>query len=289
MRSDAATPMYPAAVEYLDHLRTTAAHSTWLYERFRLLRFLRWLAAGNRDWRTATRPEFESYLLSINGTAGTRYKAWSAIRNFYAYHRQQDPPTEGITFRLPPRRLQQVPAQSVLQRAIVALTSRSSEVTLRNRLMVELAYGSGLRRCELSRLDTGDVDLTSRTAYVRGKGGATRIVPVTAKAVAAAREYLAARPQSSGPLLLSATVRRRLSPVRISVEFKRSTGYNTHLFRHACASHMLRNGCSIRIIGELLGHRYLTTTQRYTHIEREDLGKIVERYHPRNVGKDCPV
>ena len=272
----------PAASEYLDHLRTTAAHSTWLYDRFRLLRFFRWLTAGERDWRTLRRPDLEVYLLTINDTADTRYKACNALRGFYAYHRHLSPPTDGIAFRASPRHLPHVPAQSIVERAISAINSPVPEVAHRNRLMVELAYGSGLRRCELSRLDIGDVDLTNRTAYVRGKGGATRIVPITGRTVAATRAYLAHRPSSTGPLFTSTTVRRRLSLVRISTEFKRCTGHNTHLFRHACATHMLQNGCSIRLIGELLGHRFLTTTQRYTHIDRGALSRIVNAHHPRS-------
>jgi len=63
--------------------------------------------------------------------------------------------------------------------------------------------------------------------------------------------------------------------------FKEHTGYNTHRFRHACASHLLQNGCSIRYIQELLGHEKISTTDIYTHLNKNDLAKVIERKHPR--------
>jgi site-specific recombinase XerD len=276
--------MEQAALDYLRHLRAKAASATFLYERFRLVRFFSWLVSRNKCWTTINRHDVESFLLSINGNPYTRYKAWKVLRDFYAFEKLPDDPTRGITFRIWPRPLVKVPSQAIIARKISSINDLPTETAQRSRLMAELAYGSGLRRRELALLDVDDLDLEQRTAFIQGKGDRKRVVPLTGKTVEAARVFLEERNAVHGPLFVAQTdpnKRRRLSLVRISVEFKRSTGLNTHAFRHACATHLLQNGCNIRVIQELLGHVNLTTTQDYTHITKDELRAIINRLHPR--------
>jgi len=281
--------MNTALCDYLQHLRVKAACATYHYERFRLLRFFRWLKLHKKRWKSLKRRDVEAFLLTINGNSYTRYKAWKALRDFYSFHKQQNDPTQSITFQACNRPLIKVPSQAVVAQKIAGIHGLKTETTQRNRLMAELAYGSGLRRRELALLDTDDLDLERGTVFVHGKGGSRRIVPLTCKAVEIARAYLERRGACAGrPLFVALTDphrRRRLSLVRISMEFKRTTGLNTHAFRHAFATHILQNGCSIRIIQELLGHVNLTTTQYYTYINKDELTAVINRVHPRAMHK----
>jgi hypothetical protein len=142
--------------------------------------------------------------------------------------------------------------------------------------------GSGLRRCELTRFDVEDIDFDGKQVYVNGKGGKTRIVPLTATAVSALSEYIALRHASRGPLFV--TVKgRRLHGITVNLIYHKKYRTRPHLLRHACATHLLKNGCDLRLIQQLLGHEHLTTTQRYTHILPVDVATAVERLHPRAV------
>jgi integrase/recombinase XerC len=147
--------------------------------------------------------------------------------------------------------------------------------------MVELAYGSGMRRGEIVGLDVEDVDLSGHTACVMGKGRKRRVVPLTEKAVDLIRRYLASRHASRGPLILSMNTRRRIAIRHVSKLFKRLTGHNTHAYRHACATHLLQNGCNLRYIQQLLGHVKCSTTQIYTAVDRSRLAAVVAANHPR--------
>lgn len=96
------------------------------------------------------------------------------------------------------------------------------------------------------------------------------------------REYLSIRKSLHGPLFVNHQTGRRLSCNHISKVFRRRLGYKTHAMRHACATHLLQNGCDVRIVQELLGHQKIDTTGIYTHLKTGDLRRAVERNHPRN-------
>ena len=162
------------------------------------------------------------------------------------------------------------------------LQSEDTVLALRDRLLIELAYGSGLRREELRRLNVADVNCDDREIRVLGKGNKIRIVPVTTKTIEVMREYLFARGVLGGPLFMSAWG-RRLSANSIYLIFKNRTGVNPHRLRHTCAGEMLKNGCSIRIIQEILGHNSLASTQIYTHIKKCDLSNVLNVKHPRSI------
>ena len=164
----------------------------------------------------------------------------------------------------------------------------------RDRAILELLYGSGLRRQECSRLDLIDVDLVSETVRVReGKGKRDRLVPLTRRAALATSEYLAEeRPfwckNSRETALFLSHYRRRMGVQIISVmvkKYARSVGIKkkvtAHSLRHACATHLLRGGADIRHIQEILGHRFLTTTALYAAVEARDLKIAIGKAHPR--------
>ncbi len=163
----------------------------------------------------------------------------------------------------------------------------------RDRAILELFYSSGLRLSELVGLSVGDLDLASGSVRVFGKGSRERIVPVGSKAVEALRDYLARDRvlQSARPLFLN---RRggRLTPrsvERIVKKYMTEIGkpaFSPHALRHSFATHLLDNGADLRSIQEMLGHRSLSTTQRYTHLLPGRLMRVYDRAHPRGRGRN---
>ncbi|GAC1574104.1 MAG: tyrosine recombinase XerC [Polyangiales bacterium] len=170
----------------------------------------------------------------------------------------------------------------------------SEAITKRDRAILELLYGSGLRVSELSSLDVGDVDLDQGTARVTGKGGKERIVPIGPPCVAAIRAYLARAPvlRSSrrNPVAFALFVGRggtRLGVRRVEsivkacgVASSGRTDVHPHTLRHSCATHMLEGGADLRVIQELLGHSSLGTTQLYTHVSLDHVMRQYEAAHP---------
>ncbi len=159
----------------------------------------------------------------------------------------------------------------------------------RDRALLELLYSSGLRRSEASGLNVGDVDFVSGFARVFGKGSKERMVPVGDRALGALREYLRRRgAREGGEPLFSSKNGRRLTPDGVAFVLRRwikASGYlksvTPHVFRHSFATHLLNQGCDLRSVQELLGHKNLVTTQVYTHVSLERLKKVYESAHPK--------
>lgn len=177
-------------------------------------------------------------------------------------------------------------------REVVEAPSSEGAEGLRDRAMLELLYGGGLRVSELAGLRIGDVDLGQGEVRVMGKGRRERLVPVGPAAVDAVRAWLlrrselASAAQPTDALLLNS----RGAPLavrRIQVLVQRygalgagRSDLHPHALRHTCATHMLDGGASLRAIQEQLGHASLATTQRYTHVSLESVKRVYESAHP---------
>jgi integrase/recombinase XerC len=157
---------------------------------------------------------------------------------------------------------------------------KKGEINLRNRLMVELAYGSGLRRNEIATLNIGDININDNTAFILGKGRKERIVPLTKRCIHAFTEYTTHIKTPRTFLMAGCQGSKRLSAGTVGAIIKKKSGLNAHLLRHACATHMLLAGCGIGYIQELLGHSRTDTTQIYTTLDKENLRRVIERKHP---------
>jgi site-specific recombinase XerD len=159
----------------------------------------------------------------------------------------------------------------------------------RDRAIMELLYGCGLRVSELCSLRVEDVDLIGEQLKVRGKGSRERIVPVGRMAASAVRSYLEARRGERSPWLVLNQRGKRLtarSVRRLVRNYSRRLpalpeGVSPHALRHSFATHLLEAGADLRAVQELLGHASLATTQRYTHVTLERMRKIYEQAHPR--------
>jgi integrase/recombinase XerC len=179
--------------------------------------------------------------------------------------------------------------------ALCNLPPEDGPIGLRDRAILELLYGSGLRVSELCGVDLDDLDLRSQSLIVTGKGRKQRMVPVSAPAAKALHRYISeARPSLlqradravSGCLFLGArgsrvgsrAVRSMMARYMIA-EGVQPIG--PHGLRHSFATHLLDGGADLRSVQELLGHEDLATTQIYTHVSSERLKQVYEKSHPR--------
>ena len=165
--------------------------------------------------------------------------------------------------------------------------------SVRDRAVLELLYGAGIRVSELCGLDVGDVDLGRQRVRVHGKGGRERDLPIGDVAADAVGAYLAGprgdtMPERGGEALFFNRRGKRLSPrdARAVVEKYRRVALDArrvspHTLRHSYATHLMEGGADIREVQELRGHRSLTSTQRYTHVSRPRLFDAHRRSHPR--------
>jgi len=147
------------------------------------------------------------------------------------------------------------------------------------RLLLELAYGSGLRRKEIAAINIEDIDFKDLSVRVTGKGDKIRYAPLTRRAAALIRQSIKGK-KIQGPLFVN-RYDRRMDGKSIESIFHRLIGKPAHAFRHACALHMLMNGCPSRILQAFLGHESISTTAIYTQFDKNELKRIVETYHPR--------
>jgi integrase/recombinase XerC len=158
---------------------------------------------------------------------------------------------------------------------------------VRDTVVLELLYATGLRVSELAGLDLDDLDRSQQTVRVLGKGRKERIVPYGSRAANALGAYLDARGGASGPLFANGrggrlTVRSLHTIVRRSAAMCGITRrVSPHTLRHTFATHLLDAGADLRVIQELLGHSRLSTTQRYTHVGSDQLMRVYDAAHPR--------
>jgi integrase/recombinase XerD len=165
---------------------------------------------------------------------------------------------------------------------------------IRERAMLELFYGTGMRNSELRLLQIDQVDLERGLLRIdHGKGNKARVVPLGEEALVWLEEYLIkVRPQlvrsADQTLVFPGLLAREIPRGALAVlvrRLARKAGIEKvvtpHVLRHTCVTHMLRRGASVRHLQSLLGHACLNTTQRYTRVEISDLAKVIEQFHPR--------
>jgi tyrosine recombinase XerC len=168
---------------------------------------------------------------------------------------------------------------------------------IRDRAILELLYGTGIRVGELVNLNIRNIDLYEKTIIVFGKGSKERILPLGNPSIRAIQEYLTSRNLFEKKIFvnkndLEALFLNRLggrlttrSIRRIIIKYMKMAGLNKkispHVLRHSFATHLLGGGADLRSVQELLGHKSLSTTQIYTHITKERLKTIYKKSHPR--------
>jgi integrase/recombinase XerC len=201
----------------------------------------------------------------------------------------------------PVPRLSQTDAAALLSApTAVAEQPVPAALALRNRAILEVLYGSGVRRQEICDLVLGGVDFEHETIRVVGKGGKARTVPLTEPAVDALRRWLvdgrprlvdrAPMPATREPVFVTRSGRAMDGSAVyrvVSGELRRAgRAGGPHLLRHAAATHLLEGpdgtgGAHLRVVQEILGHESLATTQRYTGVTTKAMQGVLRRGHPR--------
>lgn len=221
----------------------------------------------------------------------------SAVRSFFKFLTQQEVLTQNPAGTvLTPKQEQPAPAYLTMDDMLRILNNVTADNLLgvRNLAMFELLYSSGLRVSELTGLDLIDIDFDRQTVRVMGKGRKERIVPVGRQALSCIKRYRELLVEKSkdilgrqGPLFLNfrggrltaRSVARLLKQVAVKVGI--NVPISPHALRHTFATHMLDAGADLRVVQELLGHKSLSTTQRYTHVTIDRLMAVYDKAHPR--------
>lgn len=177
---------------------------------------------------------------------------------------------------------------------LLDLPDKSTPMGMRDALILELLYGTGVRVSELVGLDRNAVDLNGMRILVRGKGKKERIVPLAPEIVSLIKDYYKVmydivsegRVVESDALIINRLGTRMTDRTirRIVETYLKKAGlpldYSPHSFRHTFATHLLEGGADLRSIQELLGHESLATTQKYTHSDLASLLKVYDETHP---------
>jgi integrase/recombinase XerD len=177
---------------------------------------------------------------------------------------------------------------------LLAAPSLDERLAFRDRAMLELAYGAGLRVSEWISLGVRDVRLQDHLVRVFGKGAKERLVPIGRRAIGAIAIYLRElrptleRGEGKGVLFLSARGQplSRMGAWKILRKYVDQAGItkpvSPHTLRHSFATHLLEGGADLRAVQEMLGHVDISTTQIYTHVDREYLRSVHKQFHPRS-------
>jgi integrase/recombinase XerD len=287
---------------FRDYLSLEAGHSgntvdAYLRDLRRLGEFA--LARGVRDPDQVTRTllrDFVFLLKDLGLSAATIRRSVSAIRTYYGFlageGRVRNDPSDRLET---PRRGRVLPDTLTVAEveALLAAPGIDDPLAWRDRALLDLAYGAGMRVSELCGLGITDLLLTDGLVRVFGKGAKERLVPLGRSTIGTVSIYLHQlrptldRGHGGGRVLLNARG-EPLSRVGAWGIVKRSAEraglrkrVTPHTLRHSFATHLLEGGADLRAVQEMLGHADLSTTQIYTHVDREYLRSVHRQFHPR--------
>ena len=230
-------------------------------------------------------------------TVSTQARLVAGIHSFYRfllYHKyiEQDP-SELIET---PKKEQHLPEVLSLEEIdkMIAQIDLSKNESHRNRAIIEMLYGSGLRVSELVNLRLSDIYLQEGYIRITGKGSKQRLVPISAEATKwfqywlIDRNTLNIKPEASDIAFLN-RYGRQLTRAMIFTIIKQlataagiTKNISPHTLRHSFATHLLQNGADLRVIQQLLGHESISTTEIYTHVDIHDLREAILKFHPEN-------
>ena len=289
-----------AVSDFLRHLRERNAspHTVKAYSGD-LANFAAY--AGSRGWKQIDHIAIRGFLSQLyeKGLSKTSVaRSLAAVRSLYRWLAQegvvdQNPAKLVATPRLP-KKLPRVPTIEEMNSVLDGKMPEAAAFPERDRLMLELLYGFGIRNSELTGINLDDIRLSAEAILIRGKGKKERYVPFGDSAKNALTAYLPARHATLGearrntPALLINRRGGRLTTrsvgriiKKIAVAKGLSPDVHPHTLRHAFGAHMLEEGADLRAIQELLGHERLATTQRYTQLSMKHVLEVYDRTHPR--------
>jgi integrase/recombinase XerD len=306
-------PGLSSAVQtYLDHLaveRGLAGNTLSSYRRD-LRRYAAGLTRrGVLDLSSVTEPDVAAFLSDLRSgdgehpalAASSAARAVVAARGLHRFAVREGmatlDPSSDVRPPTPPRRLPKAISVEDVERLLSATGGDPTSISLRDRALLEVLYGTGARISEAVGLSADDLDLEARVVRLSGKGGKQRLVPMGTLARTAVEAYLVrGRPalaaagkgtsvlflnarggplsrQSAWTILRSAATRAGLT-----------VDVSPHTLRHSFATHLLEGGADVRVVQELLGHASVTTTQVYTLVTVDTLREVYAASHPRALG-----
>ena len=321
--SPVASPLSPLVEGYLQVLaneRGASAHTLRAYQR-ELDGFAAFIAGrfGGSQSPEQTVAAIEhthirAYLATLYErglSKASAARALAAIRSWFKWLArtglvQQNAASLVATPKLP-RHLPRVPSIEQMNRVVDSVGEDAASWPARDRAILEMLYGCGIRNAELTGLNLEDIHWANDAVLIRGKGQKQRYVPLGDAAAEAVRSYLAERSarlaavgtgkRASTPALFVNLSLRGLSKPggearlttrsigrivkRIAVLRGLSAEVHPHTLRHAFGTHLLEDGADLRAIQELLGHERLSTTQRYTQLTTAQLEQVYDKTHPR--------
>ena len=306
--SEAVTPLEGSAEDYLTWLAIERGRSPNTVSSYRrdLIAFQSFLKSSGREIGTATRSSIERHLdvmLSAGANPASAARALSAIRGLYRFRADEgdddSDPTSEVTAPSARQRLPKAISEEEVVRLLDAAAG-SSPRDLRDRAMLELLYGTGMRIGELVGLSLGDIGSDTGLIKVLGKGSKERLVPVGRYAEESVERWLdhGGRPElapkrwarrgDAEALFINTRGGRLTRQGAWEIISKRAHvagldgKVHPHVLRHSCATHMLARGADVRVVQELLGHSSVATTQIYTKVTVEHLRSAYDSAHPRS-------
>ena len=287
---------------YLNHLlieRGVAQNTLEAYGRD-LRRYFQFLQQKNITKLQEVQPEvIIEYLVKIKGeglSANSMNRALAALRGLYKYLIQEkvigESPLVNIELAKVWMRLPDTISKEEMN-VILIQPGNSTAAALRDTSMLELLYATGIRVSELINLTMNSVNWQVGFLVVMGKGSKERIVPIGKTAYDCTRHYVdKARPKLMQKKITDVLFLNRFGTKftrqglwKIVIRYAKKAGLqkkvHPHTFRHSFATHLLEGGADLRTVQVMLGHADISTTQIYTHITRERLREIHQKYHPR--------
>ncbi len=312
-------PLAGLVDEYLRTLkneRGSSEHTLRAYRR-ELMGFAAYIAERHAALETVDRIEhlhiraYLGVLLERGLSKASAARALAAIRSWFKWlartgHVEQNVASLVATPRLP-KHLPRVPSIEQMNRVVDSVEEDAASWPARDKAILELLYGCGIRNAELTGLNLNDIHWANEAILVRGKGQKQRLVPLGDAAARALRAYLGERAArltakfgsktpATPALFLSLQLRGLGKPggegrlttrsvgrivKRVAILRGLSADVHPHTLRHAFGTHLLEEGADLRAIQELLGHERLSTTQRYTQLTTSQLEAVYDRTHPR--------
>jgi integrase/recombinase XerD len=283
----------------------------WPAQATNLRQFLRFLEAEHiaaiEAVQRETLMQFQRWLYytpSRHGTAraaATINRALGAVKSLFRFLHQEgciayDPAAE-LEYMREPQRLPRDVLTPAEARKVIETPDTGTLIGYRDRAILEVLYATGIRKRELMNLTVEDVDLEGELLRINGgKGAKDRVVPLSGIACSFLESYIkAVRPrllrgrQSRGLFIsLESAPMGRTTIDQMVEKYARLSGVKKkitpHVWRHTCATHLVRNRANLRHVQEMLGHKALTTTERYLHLTIADLKEAHRKFHPRERG-----
>ncbi|MBZ5722125.1 MAG: tyrosine recombinase XerC [Acidobacteriia bacterium] len=256
---------------------------------------------GSRSWRSIDHVAIRGFLSHLyeKGLGKTSVaRSLAAVRSLYRWLAQEgvveQNPAKLVSTPKLPKKLPRVPTIEEMNTVLDGQMPEVASFPERDRLMLELLYGCGIRNSELIGINLDDIRLSAEAILIRGKGKKERYVPFGDSVKSALASYLPARQRTlaehrknvpallinqRGGRLTTRSVGRIIK--KIAVAKGLSPDVHPHTLRHAFGTHMLEEGADLRAIQEMLGHERLSTTQRYTQLSMKHVLAVYDQTHPR--------